>query len=409
MPLLETITGRLSCLLSLIVIGFITAGCGGGAVRFAPTPLPPDLAPVTYRHPSGAFTVTLPETWARFERSADDLAAAHFTPPGGSAPALFISVIRVEDDAALTTRINTFQTSVRPDVGRYSEQNRQALDDGAWRLGGIRITPGRLPQQVNTFIQQSGDYVGVVEIVLPENADQLTRLERIVNTFRIVGDADGLEAAPFARLAAGLRPDLEIANVSTWATPEDVYFITGEVANYGVDAVGGVPVRVELSAAEGQGIIEAVDMVMGYSLLPGEYAPFSLRFGQLPPEEATHFTLTLGDTEWSEAGTQMRGILGGESLTWTDESTFTDENHLLITGTVTNTSSRTVYAPLATITVFDSGQNVIAAAFTTITEGLPESGALRPDERVDFTVRIQELGGEPANYIVNVQALPARP
>jgi hypothetical protein len=53
------------------------------------------------------------------------------------------------------------------------------------------------------------------------------------------------------------------------------------------------------------------------------------------------------------------------------------------------------------VTVFDSRQNVIAAVFSLVTDA-----SLAPQESVDFNIQIAEMGGDPSNYIVNIQALP---
>ncbi len=59
-----------------------------------------------------------------------------------------------------------------------------------------------------------------------------------------------------------------------------VFFITGEVANYGGAPVANVPVQAVLSTDEQMGASEALDVVMGYAIPPGGFAPFSLRFGE---------------------------------------------------------------------------------------------------------------------------------
>jgi hypothetical protein len=95
-------------------------------------------------------------------------------------------------------------------------------------------------------------------------------------------------------------------------------------------------------------------------------------------------------------------IYGSDRLTWIDALTVTPEGHLLVNGTVTITGTQAVEALLARITIFDAEQDVIAAAFTEIADG-----RLEPGESGDFSFRITEFGGEPADYIVDVQGLSA--
>jgi hypothetical protein len=378
----------------LLLLVLTLAGCGEGAVVFAPTPLPPDIAPSRYEHPTGVFSITLPRDWPVYERSTPTLASAHFTPPGTHEAILAIAVINMSEVQELTTLVNSYQREARPDISRYTEQDRQVMEDGSWRLTGIRVTPGGLPQQVNTFIEQSGTLISVIEVIVPDDPARRDQLETIVNSFQANTSAE-LQPARISALTAAVPGKLEIVNITSWATAEGVFFVTGEVSNYSQQTLQDIPVRVELQTDDGVGVVEALDTVMGYAVSPGGFAPFSLRFGQGQPEETTRFLLTLGEPV--ETSGQ---IYGSETLTWTDSSSFSDEGHLLIDGTVTNTSPRTVRAPLATVTVFDIDRNIIATGFTLITEA-----RLRPDENMDFHLRISEMGGEPVNYIVNIQAL----
>jgi hypothetical protein len=383
-------------------IMILCVGCadGGGAVVFAPTPLPPDLSPRTYTHPGGAFTMSIPPDWAVQTENTTTLAEAAFSPPGAPAPILTVSVVNlgpVENTPPIADLINTYQTDVRPDVRRYFEQDRQAMGDGSWRLLGLRKTIGGEFQQVNTFIERAGTFLGVIDAVLPSDPAQLNSLQTLINTFAL-NPTSPLQPTDLNALAGTSRNGLEIASVMTWTTTSGVFFVTGEVVNYGDNAVSEVPIGVTLYAVDGTSITDAADTVMGYTLPPGGFAPFSLRFGQGRPVEADHYILSLGGEDWQPS--QPPVIFGSESLRWTDESSFSGEGHLLIDGTLTNTGIDIVSAPLATVTVFDANQNVIATGFVIITEE-----TLLPDESVDYRIRVPELGGQPANYIVNIQAL----
>ncbi len=379
----------------------VLAGCSGGAVVFAPTPVPPDLSPTDYDHPSGAFSVMLPRNWSVYAQNTVTLATAAFSAPDDSEPPVSIAVVNLGhdlDSAALADAINEYQIEVRPDIERYTEQDRQAMGDGSWRLTGLRTITGGRTQQVNTFIERTGSFVGVVEVVIPEDDSQMQMLQAIINTFSIHPEAS-LQESDLSALSSVTRSALEILHVSAWTTPAGVFFITGEVANYGDTLLTNIPVRAVLFTDNSLSVVEAVDMVMGYGLPPGGFAPFSLRFGQGQPALTTTYELTVGDEGWqSDANT---GLLGPDDLTWTDESTYTEEGHLLITGEVTNIGTTTVRNLRAVVTVFDEAQNVIAAGFTDLT-----ASQLAPDESAEFQIRVPELGGEAAQYIVNIQAKP---
>jgi hypothetical protein len=383
-----------------ILLMAIIAGCEQGAVVFAPTPLPPDLVSVRYTHPSGAFSIDLPRNWTVSTQNTNTLASAFFTPPTGVAPTLGVYAIHLIDQPGVTTIIDDYQQLIRPDAARYGEQDRQVMSDGSWRLTGLRVSPGGVSQQINTFIQLSGEYLGVVDAELPDTPDRQAQLERIINSFSLNASAD-LEPTPLTTLANVAPSQLEILHVSSWGTSSGVYFVTGEVINHSDHFLINVPVRVELQTADGVGLAEALDMVMGYAIPPGEFAPFSLRFGQGQPDNAVQYALTLGAADWTPETANDEIISEVETLTWTDTSSFTPEGHLLISGALTNTGTESVRDPLATVTVFDSRQNVIAAVFSLVTDA-----SLAPQESIDFNIQIAEMGGDPSNYIVNIQARP---
>lgn len=372
----------------VMVIALWTAACGSGdAVVFAPTPLPPDVSPMLYRHPGGAFTVEVPRQWAVHVQNTNQLASATFTPPGESVPAVTMGVIHLDDERSLVEVINNYQNERR----QYSEQERQAMGDGSWRLAGVRITVGGLPQQVNTFIEQQNNQIGVVEVVIPTDRTRLTELERITNTFRLNPDPD-LQPTTLDTLQAMTTGILEVVSAVGWHTDQGVFFITGEVGNFGVTPVGPVPVRVSLEANDGTILAESFDITMGHGIPPGGYAPFSLRFGQGQPADASRFTLTLG------SGPSVEDVmLDGRDLTWSNETTLLPEGHLLIEGTVTHIGDSSLNDVIATVTVFDTDRRVIAAGFTTLTD-------MAPGDSKTFQIRVPELGGDPMDSFVTVQA-----
>ena len=390
-------------MLSLAILAVALAGCGGkGAVVFAPTPVPEDLTPQRYQHPSGAFSVDLPRHWAVYAQNTISLAAASFTPPTADQATVEITVINLsplEATGDLGDIINLYQNEIRPNATRYSGQDRQAMGDGSWRLTGIRETAGGLPQQINTFIELSGTFIGIIDVVVPADRTLFSDLEALINTFEIYRDA-ALQPTTLATLSFVAHSQLAIANVSDWRTPDGVFFVTGEITNHGTETLGSISIRVELQEEDGTPVVGALDAVMGYGVPPGDFAPFSLRFGQGQPLSATQYVLVIGE-DWPPQEATLPMLIGGESLDWTDDLSILEDGNLLISGTLTNTGSANIRDPLATITVFDATQNVIGARYEMILEGILPAG-----ESVDFQLTITELGGDPASYFVNIQALP---
>jgi hypothetical protein len=174
-----------------------------------------------------------------------------------------------------------------------------------------------------------------------------------------------------------------------------VFFITGEVANNGTEIVTNLPISADLLTSEGLSAGGAVADVMGHGIPPGGFAPFSIRFGQGQPSVAADYVLRLGGENWQNRSDQI--IRSAESLAWTDESSFDDINRLVISGNVENEGDQPVRNLRVIITVFDGDQRVIGAAWADVT---PQ---LLAGETVAYTVTVPELGGDPVNYIVNVQ------
>ncbi|MEM6527376.1 MAG: FxLYD domain-containing protein [Chloroflexota bacterium] len=386
-----------------VLVCLLAACSSSGAVRFAPTPIPPDSSPLRYEHPSGAFSVELPRAWALFERNAVTLAAASFSPPGADLPPLRMAAVKLPeapaDGTAITAIMNDYQQRVRTDVGRYSEQSREAMGDGSWRMTGLRQQAGSTVQQVNTFMQFNEATVGVIEIVLTDDAALNDALQRIINTVQFT-DENRLESAQLNTLAFASSGTLEALNVHSWEAPNGAFYITGEVANYTGQTLVDIPVQVVLYTVDGRAITEAVDTVMGHGIAPGGFAPFSLRFGDGQPPLTMRYDLTFGAADWQpEPGTQL---FSNDVLSWTDDAEFTEDGLLVISGELTNTSGSTyVYSPRASVTVFDDQQRIIAAGFHDIDET-----EIEPGEAVPFEMLIPEIGGTPDRYILNVQGLP---
>jgi len=378
------------------------SACSSGAVVFAPTQPPPDVSPALYRHPGGAFSLMAPRNWPVYEENTTVLATAAFSAPDDDEPSLTFAVINLGSDISSDTfaqLINQYQTQIRPDAEHYSEQNRQAMGDGSWRLTGLRTLIGGITEQVNTFIERSGSLFGVIEVVIPPDPARLNELQNVVNSFTLNNDAP-LQATQLSTLTFAKSSSLAILHVSTWTTASGVFFITGEIANYGGSVVTSLPVTANLRTADGLVVAQAVDAAMGYGILPGGFAPFSLRFGQGQPALTTAYDLTLGGGDWQpDSGAT---IYGSDHLSWTDDSSIDYPNRLVISGSVVNSGAQPAYHLRAMATVFGDGQNVIAAGFVDL---IPD--VLQPGESAPYEIVVPEMGGTPANYIVTIQALPA--
>lgn len=378
----------------------LVTGCSGGAVVFAPPPAPPDVSSFLYTHPAGVFSAAVPRNWALYEQNTTVVASAAFSAPTEEQPSVTFAVVNVGeafDSASFASFLDRYQRQIRPDVTTYTEVNRQAMGDGSWRLSGIRQSAGGIAQQVNTFVQQTGTFLSVIDVLVSADAARMNTLQQIVNTFTVNTTAT-LQASDPNVLSYASTTAIEFLHVTTWRTPQNVFFITGEVANRGSVQLTDIPVRAVLKNADGVPIAEAVDTVMGYSLPAGGFAPFSLRFGQGQPAFTTTFDLSVGNAEWQSE--PERVVYGQDELAWQDDSSFDADGSMVIEGAVQNISDKPLLAPRVVATIFDAAGNVIAAGYVDL------SAALNTNDSAPFRIVVPEMGGDPANYIINAQALP---
>jgi hypothetical protein len=385
-----------------VVLGALAlASCRGDAVVFAPPPPPPEIAPLRYDHPSRAFSVRVPQRWSRQERHATTLASVAFAPVGAHTPLVYIAVIRLpqppQGAADVRDLLDAYQASIRPDVSRYTEQTREAMSDGSWRITGLRTASNGSTQRLNTFIVIEADMVGVMDVVLTDDATLTAELEAIANSFT-VQTALAPSSLETLRFAGSAR--LEALNLHTWQTPDGVFYVTGEIANYRDRPVADVPVTVTLQTADGRDVAQASDRVMGYGIIPGGFAPFSLRFGEGQAPLTAAYTLTVGGPGW-ELG-EPPALYAEDVLTWTDESTLSENGGLQVVGDIRNTSADVfVYLPRVVVTVFDEAQRVIGAGFADL-----DDVEIAPGETTPFQIVLPEVGGNPSRYIVQVQGQP---
>ena len=385
----------------LLLMILVMAGCSSGTVKFAPTPLPPELNPTEYEHPSGAFSLVLPPNWSVFSQNLTTLASTSFAAPTSDIPLIRVAVINLGYEIEANDMgelLLQYQTQIRPDIDRYTEQDRQSFPDGSWRLTGLRTVAGGNTQQINTFVERKGSLFGVIEVTVPAETARRTDIQRIINTFTLREDAD-LPVSDISALAISSDSPIEVVNVNTWTTAEGVLYVTGEVTNHGSNPVSQIPVTALQIDVNGTGLAEALDKVMGYTLRPETFLPFSLRFGQGQVDGATRYGVIVGDDQWNSE--DVIEIVGEEMFDWTDESNFNEAGQLFINGVITNNSLEDTKDTKIIVTVFDDNQNVIASAFHDVQPAILGAG-----ETTDYTLLVSDVGGTPATYILTVQALP---
>jgi hypothetical protein len=379
--------------ISLLALG----GCTTGAVRFAPTPLPPDQQPQAYQHPRGAFRLTLPYDWAVQPGDSPDLASASFTPPGAAAPLLLVAAANLgspPDADTFTQLVDAYQTRWRPDVGNYKEIAREALPDGSWRIAGLYEGAADRPVQVNTFVQAQDGLLLVIEAVLPTDPALLAALERAVSTVTI-GDVGTLPPVDPSQLALAAFTLLEPVNIATWTAPDGAFFITGEVRNHGLVPVRTGMVDATLTDSAGDDLATMRDQARGHFIESGGFAPFGVRFGAGQPDAASGYRLALAQG-WEPV--PEPGFISAPGLAWDDAIVRNAAGDYVVEGTVTNTTDATVSGLVAVATLFDASGAVTGVDFAPVAPP-----TLPPGASGVFAVLVQDTGADPVNYALAVQ------
>lgn len=381
-------------ILSLVII---LSACQSGAVIFEPTPLPPDQSPLLYQHASGAFSIAVPQDWALHEQVNAQLASVTFTPPNASAPVLTVGVVHLADYWETLPLIERYQTSIRSNAERYQEQDRILMPDNSWRIVGVRETAGGLRQPVNTFFQRVDNLIAVMEIRLMNDPHRLDELERASNTLQLFPE-NQLDLTAIEMLGFISSADLQILDFNAWTTAQDVYYVAGTVRNTTTDDLHDASVVVALLDDQGATVISAFDETMGYSLPAGGTAPFSVRFGEGQPNEATRFQIMVGE------GTALNRRVNHDGLQWVErEIAMTVDGHQLITGVIVNDTENTLYDPQLIVTVFGQNEAIIGTGFVTF-----HDGALGAGESAEIIMRIQDLGGTPTSTLLTLHAYEDR-
>lgn len=377
-------------ILSLIIL---LSGCQSGAVIFEPTPLPPDQSPLVYQHPSGAFSIRVPQDWTLYQQISDQLASVTFTPPNASAPVLTIGAIQMADAWETLPLINHYQANLRPNPDQYQEQDRILMPDGSWRIAGVRELAGGLRQPVNTFFQRVDDLIAVMEIRLMNDPIRLDELEIAANTLQLYPQ-HALTSTAVEMLGFISPADVQVIAFNAWTTAQDVYYVAGTVRNASPYDLDYAPVSVALVDDHGGTLVSAFDETMGYRLPAGGTAPFSVRFGEGQPPDATRFTITVGE------GTPATRPVNHDGLQWIDyDITITPEGHQLIAGSVINQSDGALFDPQLIVTVFGADEAIIGTGFVTFHDGALEAG-----DSAEIIMRIQDIGGMPATTLLTLQA-----
>jgi hypothetical protein len=381
-----------------LILMLVLSACSGGAVQFAPTPLPPDTSPRLYTHPSQAFSLAVPRNWSIYEQNYTTFATVSFALPNATRPDVRVRALRLDETPNdIIAFLQRYQTQIRPDRLRYDEQDRQQLPDGTWRITGALRDAIGVAQPVNTFLQLQGEWLLVADVHVPADVSQQQQIEQAMSTLQINTVSD-LEPSSVDVLAQTASTQLEITHVALWTNPQGVFFITGEIANHSEQILEAVPVRASLIAEDGREVAGAVSTTLGHALMPAGFAPFGLRFGQGQPYDAQTFRLEVGGETWQPFA--LDNITTLPELTWTDSIEIAQDGQLFVSGTVENQSNLRLRDVRAIATIFGEDGRVIGVGYANV-----DVPILNPNASANFVVLVPEFGGVATQYTVMVQGI----
>ncbi len=377
------------------------AGCDSGPVVVVATPVPPDSAFRTYRHPSGAFSLRLPPDWSVRDVSQPDSIRVEFSPPNN--PGLPLSVYVVNTGSAISAAglldaIERYQKTANADPAAYREVSRNAQGDGSWRVAGIRQTPIG-PRQINTFFQADRSFLTVIDVDLTSLDEAVMQTMRaVVNTIRVdpnvvvrTGDIQ-----PGGAGVASASGSLPVGAAFAWTNPQGVFIINGHVTNLSELPVEAIRVTALLYDAQDNVLAEQPNVLPVEILERGNTAPFSIRFRGGKPSQTVRYELQVA-ARYAEYA--LKTHLGDDKfLRGNDRAFYNASGFLTVSGDVVNRTQVRASFIKAIVAIYDEQGRVVATDSVFLSK--PE---LLPGELARFEVTFPELGGNAARYLISIE------
>lgn len=395
----------------LALLAFAWLALSGCVVE---TPTPSLVDPtgfVTFVHPTGVFTLSMPPDWIVNDASDDYALNVEFSPPGVPDPLIGVYVVSADlvaveptgegedvpdEDAVLESAIAEYQSVFydRNDL-TYKEIARDVQPDGSLRIKFLIDAPQGTTQH-NDFVRVSGPYFVALRVRLPQDQAQFRTLTRVIDTFTLNQEA-GWRSLIEAADEAGSQDVVGFANLNAWADRNGGFVIVGQVVDNADQALEFVRITARLYDAENRLMAEQDDFVSSDMVLPGEFAPFSIVFSDGLPPGTIRYDL---DASARYADFTAQAFYGPGNFALSSQAEFNDSGFLVIGGQVRNEGNLTANLVKVIVTVFDEEQRVIGTDTT-----LVNVQRLAPGEASAFSVIFVELGGVPNTFLVTAQGV----
>ncbi|NDJ54215.1 MAG: hypothetical protein GYB68_14180, partial [Chloroflexi bacterium] len=371
---------------------------------------------VTYAHPSGTFSLSLPPDWVVNDVSDETRINVEFSPPGSPDPALAVWLLNVDALLAIETPteaegeplvpddLNNLYDTYRllnytaPDLA-YQEFDRLQQADGSMRVSFLLESPAGISQH-NDFVQINGDYFTALQVRFPSDPNQTRTLSRVVNTLDVNAGAGWLSsAAGDGQTADGTSSQgtIGFAAQSAWINRTGGFEIMGQIVNTAETPIEFVRITARLYDEENRILLEQDDFIASDLVLPGEYTPFSIIFNDGLPFGTVRYELN-ASARYAEFA--ARNFYGPQNFGLSTQAEFDNNGLLVISGAVRNEGSSTANLVKVIVTVFDEEQRVVATDTS-----LVDLQLLAPGESSTFSVSFVEVGGAPNNFIVTAQGI----
>ncbi|MCC7451257.1 MAG: hypothetical protein IT324_27860 [Anaerolineae bacterium] len=386
---------------ALLILLLALAACDTSPVVVVATPVPLDASFTTYHHPSGVFRLRLPPDWSVRDISQGNTVRVEFSPPNNTGLPMSVYVINTGTPLDATTfldAINRYQAAINGNASVYTEVSRNAMGDGSWRLVGVRQTPLG-PRQLNTFLQADKAFLSAIEIDITGAADALLQTFRaIINTYRVdptvvIGTNPISAPEGGAASAAGM---LAFSGINTWASPQGVFIINGQITNQSGGPLEGIRVTAILYDAQNNALVEQSN-VIGIEVLEDKaVAAFSVRFQNGRPSQAVRYELQAAARNAAYA---IKTHLGNDSfLLGNDKAVYNAGGFLTVGGDVVNKTKGPAHFIKATVILYDDQQRVVGTDSAFLSK--PD---LLPGEAGHFEVTFYEVAGNAVRYVISIE------
>jgi LysM repeat protein len=202
-----------------------------------------------------------------------------------------------------------------------------------------------------------------------------------------------------ALLAPGTAVPIQvtITKIHAYQTPLGSLWLLGEVTNEGETAVENIQIEIGLLAADGRTVGSATAWVAASIILPGERGPFGVLVNEPSGDFAQPTVAVIGGQAVVELGTRTLAVAVQ------DAELATNDDSVMLTGTVVNSGETAVTQVELTATFYDAQGSVTGFQQQVVAEELGV-GAERP-----FLLEAAPPGGATVSYSLHAEAQSVEP